>query len=113
MEKDYSLPGDPASPRGTRLLPAGPSLQLERGTRGHSMWGQPRAEMDTKKVNTNASTVDPLMALKTTVLQAQLWGWKTSALLLAEDTAQGTVLSLSHTSCRPLQCWPAPHGPPA
>lgn len=59
--------------RGTRLLLAGPSLQLECGTRGHSMWGQPRAEMDTKKVNTNTSTVDPLMALKTMVLQAS-WG---------------------------------------
>ena len=85
LEKDHSLPGDPASPRGTRLLPAGPSLQPERGTHGRSMPGWPKAEMDTEKVNMNSSTVDPLMALKTTVVQAQLRGCKMSELLSTEQ----------------------------
>lgn len=47
--------------------------------------GWPKAEMDTEKVDMNTSTVDPLMALKATEVQAQLWGWDMSELLLTEQ----------------------------
>lgn len=47
--------------------------------------GWPKAEMDTEKVNTNTSAVDPPMALKATEVQVQLWGWEMPELLLAEQ----------------------------
>lgn len=66
LEKEHSTPGPPARPRGTRVLPPAGARH-----HGRSILGWPKAEMDAQKANTNSSTVDPLLALKTTVLQVR------------------------------------------
>lgn len=69
LEKEHSIPGAPARPRATRLLPPAGARH-----HGRSTLGWPKAEMATQKANTNSSTVDPLLALKTMVLQAEAAG---------------------------------------
>lgn len=54
--------------------------------------------MDPEKLSTNSSTADPLMALKTTVAQAELRGWQTSELLSTEQRGLPEGLS----SARPM-----------
>jgi len=71
--------------------------------------------MDAERVNTNSSTADPLLALQPMVVQAQLRGWKMSALLLTEQRRlpQGLSSARPHASRQPPPGQPAPRGPPA